>query len=110
MELKINRNLILSFAGVLTVCAFILGGMIERITIVADEHVGLFDRPEGGQIIATLSPGQMAPVLGCKDIKHYIVPLVSLDGKTGFAVGGEYHLKRGKVWTSSPAPMSLSCP
>ncbi|MEY4883877.1 MAG: hypothetical protein RIS34_1731 [Pseudomonadota bacterium] len=110
MAMSVGRKLIWSIAGALAICALALALVGQRINVIAKGQVNLYDTPMDGQVIKVLKPGEIAPVVGCEDLKHYIVPIVLIDGRRAYVHEGDYRLDRKSVWELNAGPVSLSCP
>lgn len=104
------QRIIWSLIGVFAISALGLLLVGQRISLVAQDQVMLHDKPMGGVVIKKLEPGEVAAIVRCEDLKHYIVPVVSLDGKDGYAVDGKYRLNSKRTWELSGVPLSFSCP
>jgi hypothetical protein len=94
--------------------AFAIGAMAclligQRVTVIANGQVNLYDKPTGGQVVKILNPGEMTSVVGCEDLKHYIVPIVLIDGKRAYVHEGSYRLERKAAWELNAGPISLTC-
>ena len=104
------QKIIWGVGGVFTICALGLLLVGQRISLVAQGQVTLYDKPMGGVAIKKLELGEMAAVVSCEDLKHYIVPVVHVDGKEGYVVEGKYRLDSKKAWELNGIPLSFSCP
>jgi hypothetical protein len=105
------------FKKALISVVLVLGALImgfnfgKRIILIADEDVQVTLLPTGDKAIGTIPAGHGVEVLGCEDLKHYIVPKVRLwDGKDGYVLIGKFHLVRHSAWQFSTGELSFSCP
>lgn len=110
MAMNVGRKLIWSIAAALAICALALALVGQRINVIAKGQVNLYDKPMDGQVIKVLKPGEITPVVGCEDLKHYIVLIVLIDGRRTYVHEGDYRLDRKSVWELNAGPVSLSCP
>jgi hypothetical protein len=110
MAMSVGRKLIWSIAGSLAICALIFALIGQRINVIAKGYVNLYDKPMDGQVVKVLKPGEITPVVGCEDLKHYIVPIVLIDGRRAYVHEGDYRLDKKSVWELGAGPVSLSCP
>ena len=110
MAMSVKRKLIWGIAGALAICALALALAGQRINVIAKGQVNLYDEPMDGQVIKVLKPGAIASVVGCEDLKHYIVPIVLIDGRRVYVHEGDYRLDRKSVWDLNAGPIVLSCP
>ncbi|WP_280154785.1 hypothetical protein [Piscinibacter sp. XHJ-5] len=65
------------------------------VMLVADTAVPVYDiasaDPAVRRVIDTIDIGQSVVVVGCTDLKHYLVPEVSLrDGRRGHVIEGDF--------------------
>ena len=95
--------------GAIAICVLFLAILGQRITLVASEEVNLYDKPTGGQVVKKLKPGEAVSVAACEDLKHYIVPVVSVNGQDSYVVDGKFHLERRRTWEFGAGPLSFSC-
>lgn len=109
MAMSVRQKMTWSIVGVLAICALAWAFVGQRITVIAKGQVNLYDKPIDGQVIKILKPGEMAPVVGCEDLKHYIVPIVLIDGRRAYVHEGDYRLDRKSVWELNAGLVSLSC-
>lgn len=100
--------LVLGIVGIAT-CMLLVVMMGQRIELVAQEELSLYDKAENGQVIAKIQSGEKVEVVACEDLKHYIVPVIRLAGKAAYVVDGKFHLERKKVWDFDAGPLSFSC-
>jgi hypothetical protein len=105
-----ETKMIWGAAVVLVICALSWTLVGQRINLIAKGQVNMYDRPIGGQVIKVLKPGETTPVVECEDLKHYIVPIVLIDGRRAYVLEGDYRLDRKSVWELKAGPVSLSCP
>lgn len=110
MAMNVRRKLICGIAIAFVVCALALVLMGKRINVIAMGPVNLYDKPMDGQIIKVLKPGEVMAVVVCEDVKHYIIPVVLVDGRRAYVQEGDYRLDRKAAWEFSAGPISLSCP
>lgn len=110
MAISARRKLTWGFAGALAICglAWALAG--QRISVIAGSQVNLYDQPVEGRVIKVLKPGDVTAVVGCEDSKHYIIPVVLVDGRLAYVHEGDYRLVRKAAWDFGGGPISLSCP
>ena len=108
--MNVMGKLVLSVVGALATgtLAWTLSG--QRINLIPSEAVNLYDKPVDGQVVKVLGEREVIPVLECEDLKHYIVPVVLIDGRRAYVLEGEYHLDRRHVWDLNAGPISFSCP
>jgi hypothetical protein len=106
MKMKILLAAVALMLSIL-VTGFSLG---KRITLVANEDIQVMLLPTGDKAIGVIQAGQTVDVLGCEDMKHYIVPKVQLpDGNMGYVLDGKFHLLRHSAWRLSAGALSFSC-
>ena len=110
MAMSVKRKMTWGVAGALAICALVWSLVGQRINVIAKGQVNLYDKPMDGQVIKVLKPGEITPVVGCEDLKHYIVPIVLIDGRQAYVHEGDYRLDRKSVWELNAGPVSLSCP
>ncbi len=67
--------------------------------------------PVSAQPVANVSAGETLEVVGCQDIKSYIVPMVKLaGGKIGYVVDGEFEIvKLGYSYLRIPSLALSAC-
>ena len=94
---------------VIAACLLLVVMMGQRIELIAQGELSLYDKAENGQVIAKLRPDEKVEVLACKDLKHYIVPVVTFAGRTAYVVNGKFHLERKRAWDFDAGPLSFSC-
>jgi hypothetical protein len=107
---SLTRKVPRAFAATLVICVVAWALIGQRINVVAQSPLKLYDRPIAGVVINTLNSGAVLPVDGCEDVKHYIVPVVMVDGRRAYVLEGDYGLDRKPAWELDAAPVSLSCP
>ena len=105
-----DRKITWGVAIALAICALAWTLMGQRINVIATGQVNLYDKPMDGQVIKVLKPGEITPVVGCEDLKHYIVPIVLIGGRQAYLHERDCRLDRKSVWKLSAGPVSLSCP
>jgi hypothetical protein len=110
MAMSVTRKLIWGVATALAIYALALVLIGQRINVIAKDRVNLYDAPMDGQVIKILKPGEATAVVGCEDLKHYIVPIVLVDGRRAYLHEGDYRLDRKAVWELHAGPVSFSCP
>jgi hypothetical protein len=110
VEINLKRSVVWGVAGALAVfgSAWLFAG--HRISAIAGSQVNLYDEPIDGRVIKVLRRGDVTAVVGCKDVKHYIVPVVLVDGQRAYLQEGDYRLVRKAVWEVGDGPISFSCP
>lgn len=110
MAMSVKRKMTWGVAGALAIGALVWSLVGQRINMIAKGQVNLYDKPVDGQVIKILKPGEITPVAGCEDLKHYIVPIVLINGQQAYVHEGDYQLNRKSVWELNAGPVSLSCP
>jgi hypothetical protein len=110
MAMSVRRKITWGVAGALAICALAWALIGQRINMIAKGPVNLYDKPMDGQVIKVLNPGEITPVVGCVDLKHYIVLIVLIDSRRAYVHEGDYRLGRKSVWNLNAGPVSLSCP
>jgi hypothetical protein len=110
MEMSVRRKMIWGGVAALAICALAWTLVGQRINLIAKGQVNVYDRPIDGQVIKVLKPGEITPVVECEDLKHYIVPIVLMDGRRAYVHEGDYRLDRKSVWELNAGPVSLFCP
>jgi hypothetical protein len=103
------RQMTWGAAGALAICTLAWTLIGQRINVIAKGEVNLYDKPVDGQVVKVLNPGEIMPVVGCEDLKHYIVPIVFMDGRKAYVHEGDYRLERKFAWDLNAGPVSLSC-
>lgn len=98
----------MGIAAAISMLLLVVAG--QRITLVAEEELSVYAKPADGEVINKLRKEEEVPVIGCVDLKHYIVPTISVEGRTGYVVEGQFHLERKKAWDLGGGPLSFSCP
>jgi hypothetical protein len=101
-----TRQVLTIGLGAIAVLAFGVMSFAQRVTLVANALIAVVDRavadPGQTKVVGTIATGQEVRVLGCVDIKHYLVPQVILDnGARGFVLVGDFQLKRDSPWSLS---------
>ena len=109
MAMSVRQKMTWGIVGVLAICALAWAFVGQRINVIAMGQVNLYDKPIDGQVIKILKPGEIASVVGCKDLKHYIVPIVLINGQRAYVHEGDYRLDRKSVWELNAGVVSLSC-
>jgi hypothetical protein len=97
-------------AGALLACILAWTSRGQRLNLTARGQVNLYDKPTDGQIIKILKAGESVAVVRCEDLKHYIVPVVLVDGQRAYAQEGSYRMDRKPFWDLGAGPVSMSCP
>lgn len=110
LEMSMKRRLMWWGVGAFAICALAWLLIGQRVTVIAKGPVNLYDKPADGQVIKVLQPDETAPVMGCEDLKNYIVPAVEIGGRRAYVREGDYRLERRRVWDPSAGPVSFSCP
>lgn len=88
--------------------------MGEKIVLTTEEEAELVAEavpdPAKEVVIGKLLRGESAEVLGCYDMKHYIVPKVRLaNGKTGYLMKARFRLQRRPAWSTFEGSTVFSC-
>lgn len=103
-------NIVLATVLSATTSLLLLSAAGQRISLVAEEELSVYAKPTNGEVINKLQKEEEIPVIGCADLKHYIVPIINIDGRAGYIVEGQFHLKKRKAWDLGGGPISFSCP
>ncbi|WP_395686080.1 hypothetical protein [Caenimonas koreensis] len=108
--MAMNTQLKLVCMALALISTFFLGSAGQRISLIADGALVLYDKPMDGAPAGTIAPGATVPVVGCEDLKHYIVPIVVINGHEAYVRDGVFRMQRQRVWDFAAGPISFSCP
>jgi hypothetical protein len=111
MEVKMRQapNMLMLGAIVISACLLLVAVTGQRITLVAEEELNLYSKAAAGQLIGKAKLGEKLAVVRCEDLKHYIVPIVHIDGRNAYVVEGKFSLERKEAWKFGAGPLSFSC-
>jgi len=79
----------------------------EQIILIAQEDLNIYDKPMNGKVIGILHSNEKISVIGCEDLKHYIIPIVNYSNRKAYIIEGGFHLERRKL-RDFEAGLSLS--
>jgi hypothetical protein len=84
---------------------------VQQMELIAEERLDLLASSDGtAHIVGHLESGDRAWVVGCEDIKHYVVIKVKLEqGQVGHLHRGRLHLRRPPASSAWAAPVAWGC-
>jgi hypothetical protein len=106
---KMNRGQFMVVIIISLACLVLVAMRAQRVSLIPQEELSLYDKPTGGQVIGSLQTDGRIAVVRCEDLKHYIVPVVQIDGKDAYVVDGKFRVDRKKIWDFGSGPLSFSC-
>jgi hypothetical protein len=110
MAMSVKRKMIWGVASALAIYALVWSLVGQRINVIAKGQVNVYDKSMDGKVIKVLKRGEVTQVVGCEDLKHYIVPIVLIDGRRAYVHEGDYRLDSKSVWDLNAGSVSFSCP
>lgn len=110
MAVSTTGKAIWRVAIVFVICMLVFALSGQRINLIADGQVNFSDKPSDWQVVKVLRPGEIFPVERCEDLKHYLTPVVLIDGKWAYVHNKNCRLERKSIWELNAGPVSFSCP
>ena len=94
------------------VAGYLLAG--EKITLIPEEPIDLIAEPVADpakeRVIGKLQARHSVEVVGCYDMKHYIVPEVRLATRqTAYVITAKFRLERKPTWSTWEGATVFSC-
>jgi hypothetical protein len=98
--------------GLLLFIGYVLVG--EKITLIPEEQINLIAEPVSDPakavVVGKLQAEQGVEVVGCYDMKHYIVPKVRLENEqTAYVTEAKFRLERKPAWSTFGESTVISC-
>jgi len=114
--MKITRNLIIWFIGILIVLALLCAWVFaHRVILISQEDIVVesYPLPDHTRFpnVGKIKSGEKIQVLSCDDLKHYTAVHVRLgNGQEGYVLEGKFRFEFYPFWSSINSPVSYSCP